>query len=216
MKKRYLTACALLVLATLAFTLALYSKLPATIATHWDAAGQANGHGPRSVVFIGIAVMVLLMLAWTVLPSISPRRFTVDSFDATYWHIGLLIAALLAYLQCVIVWGAYSPSMAVSRALPGGLAVFLGLLGNVMGKVRSNFWIGIRTPWTLANERVWYATHRLAAKAMVGGAALALAGVFAGVPTAWCHAVLLAALFLPAVYSLVIYKRLERNGTLET
>ncbi len=215
MKNRYWIACSVIVLATVAFTLALYSKLPATIPTHWDAAGNVNGYGPRSFVFIETVLMLMLMVLWPALPSLSPKRFTVDSFDATYWHIGVIAVALLGYLQCVIVWGAYSPSMPINRALFGGLAMFLGLVGNVMGKVRRNFWIGIRTPWTLANERVWYSTHRLAAKTMLGGAVLSLAGMFAGLPLGLCLAVLLAGPILPAVYSLIFYKRLERSGHLE-
>jgi uncharacterized membrane protein len=215
MKRRNLLMCALVVLATAAFTLALYSKLPATIATHWNGAGAIDGYGPRSFVFLPTASMLLVMVVWTALPWLSPRRFTVDSFSATYWHICLVIVAMLGYFQCVTVWGAYSTAMPMDRAMFGGLAVFLGLLGNVMGKVRRNFWIGIRTPWTLASERVWYATHRFAAKTMVAGAALAFIGMLAGLPLWLCLTVLLAGPIVPAFYSLVFYKRFERSGTLE-
>jgi uncharacterized membrane protein len=215
MKKRYLLMYALVVLATVAFTLALYPKLPATIATHWNGAGAIDGYGPRSFIFIHTACMLLVMLVWTVLPWLSPRRFTVDTFSATYWHICLVIVTMLGYFQCVMVWGAYSPTMPMDRAMFGGLAVFLGLLGNVMGKVRRNFWIGIRTPWTLASERVWYSTHRFAAKTMVAGAALAFIGMLAGLPLWLCLTVLLAGPIVPAFYSLVYYKRFERSGTLE-
>lgn len=216
MKNRYLLLCGVVLLATVAFTLALYSKLPATIPTHWNSAGQVDGHGSRDYVFLNTGIMVLTMLIWTVLPSLSPKRFTVDTFNATYWHICLVIVALLGYIQCVIAWGAYSPSMPMNRAMFGGLAVFLGLLGNVMGKVRRNFWIGIRTPWTLASERVWYSTHRFAGKTMVIGALLSLAGVIAGLPLALCLTVLLAGPIVPVFYSLFIYKRLERQENLET
>ena len=84
-----------------------------------------------------------------------------------------------------------------------------------MGKVRRNFWIGIRTPWTLASERVWYATHRFAAKTMVVGALLSLAGVIAGLPLSLCLVLALAGAIVPALYSLAAYKRLERSGNLE-
>lgn len=216
MKNRYLLLCAVVLLATVAFTLALYSKLPATIPTHWNGAGQIDGYGPRNFVFLNTGFMVLIMLVWTVLPSLSPKRFTVDTFNETYWHICFVVVALLGYIQCVIAWGAYAPSMQMNRAMFGGLAVFLGLLGNVMGKVRRNFWIGIRTPWTLASERVWYSTHRFAAKTMVIGAALSLVGMIAGLPLALCLTVLLAGPIIPVFYSLLVYKRLERKGNLET
>jgi uncharacterized membrane protein len=101
--------------------------------------------------------------------------------------------------------------MPMNRAMFGGLAVFIGLLGNVMGKVRRNFWIGIRTPWTLASERVWHSTHRFAAKTMVIGALLSLGGVFAGLPIPWCLALVMAGLLVPVLYSLVVYKRYPRG-----
>lgn len=216
MKNRYLMMCATVVAATLAFTLAIYAQLPARIPIHWNFHGQIDGYGPRGFVFLPVALMVGVSLLWTVLPSLSPRRFTVDTFNATYWQIGLMVVAMLGYLGCVLAWSAYSPSTATLRAMCGGLAVFMALLGNVMGKVRRNFWIGIRTPWTLANERVWYATHRFGAKTTVGGSLLSLAGLLAGLPVWMCMAVLLAGPVIPAFYSLLVYKRLERKGNLET
>ena len=213
---RYLLMCALVVAATLAFTLTMFAQLPARIPTHWNAQGQIDGYGPRGFVFLHTGFMVGFMLLWTLLPSLSPKRFTVDRFSATYWHICLVVVAMLGYIQCVLVWGVWSPSLPMNRAMLGGLAVFMALLGNVMGKVRSNFWIGIRTPWTLSSERVWYATHRFAAKTMVASALLSLAGVLAGLPAWMCMAALLAGPVVPAFYSLLVYKRLESEGNLET
>lgn len=105
--------------------------------------------------------------------------------------------------------------MAINRAIFGGVAVFLGLLGNVMGKVRRNFRIGIRVPWALANERAWYCTYRFAAKVIVFAVALSLIDVLAGAPLWLCLTVLLTGPIVPVFYSLVIYKRFERSGTLE-
>lgn len=216
MKNRYLLLSGLVVLAVLGFTLALYTRLPPQIPSHWNGAGQIDHYGPRSLVFVHTAMMVVFMLVWTVLPAISPKRFTVDAFNATFWQIGLIVVCMLGYFQCVIVWGAYSPSMPMNRAMFGGLAIFLGLLGNVMGKVRRNFWIGIRTPWTLASERVWYSTHRFAAKTMVLGSLLSLAATLGGLPLSLCLTLALAGPIIPVFYSLLIYKRLERSGSLET
>ena len=70
--------------------------------------------------------------------------------------------------------------MDIGRALIGGMFLFFALLGNVMGKVRKNFYIGIRVPWTLASDRVWNDTHRLAAWLMVGGGILGFLLVILG------------------------------------
>jgi uncharacterized membrane protein len=103
------------------------------------------------------------------------------------------------------------------RFFLGGLCLFFALIGNVLGKVRRNFWMGVRTPWTLASEAVWNQTHRLAAWLFVAAGLLGFALVMVLPPSAvWVLlAVLLPAALLPVVYSLVLYKRLEREGRLE-
>lgn len=216
MKTRYLLLCGLLLLATLAVTLALYAQLPAQIPTHWNSRGQVDHYGPRSFIFVHTAFMAGIMLLWMVLPWLSPKRYTVALFQSTYWHILLIMVGMLAYIQCILVYGAFSQAIDMNRALLGGLGVFVALIGNVLGKVRRNFWIGIRTPWTLADERVWYATHRLGAKTMVAGALLCTAGALAGLPPGPCIGLLVAGAVIPAVYSLVYYKRIEREGGLES
>jgi uncharacterized membrane protein len=215
MKTRYLLLCGLLLLATLALTIALYGQLPAQIPTHWNARGQVDHYGPRSFIFVHTGFMAAIMLLWTVLPWLSPKRYTVALFQSTYWHILLIVVGMLAYIQCMLVWGALSLSIDMSRAMLGGVGVFVALIGNVLGKVKRNFWIGIRTPWTLADERVWYATHRLAGKTMVAGSLLCAAGALAGLPAGLCISLLVAGAVIPALYSLVYSKRLERSADLE-
>jgi uncharacterized membrane protein len=80
--------------------------------------------------------------------------------------------------------------------------------------VRRNFYIGVRTPWTLANERVWNATHRVAAKTLVAGGLVGLALIVAGLDGISVIVVLLAGAIVPIAYSLVFYKQLERRGEL--
>jgi uncharacterized membrane protein len=91
-------------------------------------------------------------------------------------------------------------------------------MGNVMGKVRRNFWVGVRTPWTLASERVWNDTHRLAGQLFVAAAAIGLVCLLLPVPVPAVVIVsvglIMGAAFVPIGYSLVHYKRLERRGEL--
>jgi uncharacterized membrane protein len=216
MKKTYLLLCVLIVLATLAVTLLTWTKLPAQIPVHWNASGEIDHYGPRAAIFVHSAVMLLFMLLWTVLPRVSPQHFAVEGFADTYWYTCLVVVALLGYIQLVMLWGALTNTMAINRPLLGGLAVFVTLLGNVIGKVRRNFWLGVRTPWTLANERVWYSTHRLAAKSIVVCGLLALGSALLDLPVLLTVSLLGAGFVVPVVWSLLYYKRLERTGQLGT
>jgi immunity protein, SdpI family len=102
----------------------------------------------------------------------------------------------------------------MTRAITGGVCLLIALLGNVMGKVRRNFFVGVRTPWTIANERVWNATHRFAAKTFFAGGLAGLLAVLLRAPFWLPIAAILVAALVPAIYSLVFYKQLERAGEL--
>ncbi|BDT60017.1 hypothetical protein MasN3_35110 [Massilia varians] len=215
MKKRFILVCLAALLLVLGMVAAIYPELPARVPMHWNAGGEIDGWGERHMLLIHSAFMVGVAALWLVLPRISPQHFAVDGFDRTWWFSGMLMVCLIAYLQCVHLWAAYRPGFPMERAVLGGLGLLFVLLGNVMGKVRRNFWLGIRTPWTLANERVWYATHRLAAKSMVAGGLPPLLAAFGVLPGVVAVVAMLASALVPVVFSLIYYKRLERAGTLE-
>jgi len=215
MKRSHFLVCAGLIALCELATLLVYPQLPESVATHWDADGAANGFSPRwSLFLITPALMLGAMILFAALPWLSPRRFEVGSFAPTSSYLMLLIVALLAYVHLVILWKATGGALDIVRAMLGAVSVFLVAIGNVLGKVRRNFYIGIRTPWTLASERVWYATHRLAAKAFFAGGLIGLVIAFAGLPVWLWIAVIVASAAIPLVYSLVLYKRLEKSGEL--
>jgi uncharacterized membrane protein len=81
--------------------------------------------------------------------------------------------------------------------------------------VKPNFWMGVRTPWTLADPQVWTQTHRVAAWTFVAVGVAGFVAALAGVPPVWCFGLLIAGALWPVVYSLVLYKRLERAGRLD-
>jgi uncharacterized membrane protein len=211
-KQRFLWWSVPVFLLVLAATALAYPDLPATIPTHWDAAGQVNGHGPRAAIFLEPLIIGLLVLLWPALPRVSPDKFRVEGFSDTWWFSGLVVVGLLAYVQCVLLAMLTHGALDIGSALFGGIGIAFVLLGNVLGKVKRNFWLGVRTPWTLASDRVWYATHRLAGKTMVVGGLVVLVATLAGLPAYVATAALLAGALVPVVYSLVYYRRLERRA----
>jgi len=204
----------LLTVAALAVSLFAWPRLPETIPVHWSLHGQIDGYGPRWEIFlIGPGFMAAMMLLTWLLPWLSPKPFGLDSFRATYRRLMLILFCMAAYLFAVVFWAAFGHPIDVGRAILGGLCLFFALLGNIMGKVRRNFFIGVRTPWTLANERVWNRTHRFAGKTLVAGGLVGLVLVIFGLKS-WPLFALLAAALAPVIYSLVYYKQLERRGEL--
>jgi immunity protein, SdpI family len=215
MSRKYYLVGMLLTVVVFVATAVVYPHLPSSVATHWNLHNQPNGYSPKWALFlIGPGFMAAMMLLMYFLPWLSPKNFEVDTFRSTYLQIMLMLVGMVAYFYAVILWAAASHPLDVGRAIVGGICLIFTLLGNLMGKVRRNFYIGIRTPWALANERVWNATHRLAAKTIVASGLLGLALTAAGLDSWPVFVVLLAGWFVPVVYSLVFYKQLERRGEL--
>ncbi|MGB9479442.1 MAG: SdpI family protein, partial [Candidatus Acidiferrum sp.] len=215
MSRKYYLVGMLLTAAVLVATVVAYPYLPSSVATHWNMQNQPNGYSPKWTLFlIGPGFMAGMMLLMHLLPWLSPKNFEVDKFRSTYLQIMLMLVAMVAYFYAVILWAGVGHPLNVGRAVVGGVCLLFSLLGNLMGKVRRNFYIGVRTPWALANERVWNATHRFAAKTLVAGGLVGLALTAAGLNGRPVMAVLLAGAFIPVLYSLVFYKHLERRGEL--
>jgi uncharacterized membrane protein len=199
----------------LAGTWAVYPRLPDRIPTHWNFQGEVDGWGPRWWAAWALpALMVAMLVFFWALPWLSPRKFEVGSFQATYEVIGLLVLALFGFLHAVAISQALDEGLDVKRFLYGGLCLFFALMGNVMGRVRRNFYVGVRVPWTIASERVWNDTHRFTAWLWTGAGAAGLACVVAGWPVVGMGLVL-AMLPVPVAYSLWRYKALEKAGRLD-
>jgi uncharacterized membrane protein len=213
MKREYFLVGALLIAGALVATFIAYPYLPNLVPTHWNLRGQPDGYSARWTLFVFTpGIMAALMGLFALLPWLSPRHFEVDTFTSTYLYIMLVSLGMFVYMHGFTLWAALHGALNVRHGIVGAVCLLVAMLGNVMGKVRRNFYIGVRTPGTIANERVWNATHRFAAKTFVlaGLAGLVLTFAVGGI---WVpFGVLLAGVLVPVVYSLVYYKRLERRG----
>lgn len=196
--------------------LVAYPYLPEQVPIHWNIRGEVDGYGDKSwSAFLTPAIMLGLLALFRLLPWLSPKSFTLDTFRGTYEFLVALAMGLMAYIHGLLLWAAYSGPIDIGRALIGGMCLFFMLLGNVLGKVRRNFFVGVRTPWTLASERVWIDTHRLAARLFVAAGLIGLIlCLTVGGPVAFVATFILimVAAFAPVIYSLVHYKKLERQG----
>ena len=204
MNRNYYLAAMLLTAAVLVATLVAYPLLPASVPTHWNLHNHADGYSPKWALFLlGPGLMAASMLLMYFLPWLSPKNFELDRFRSTYLQMMLMLVTMLGYFSVVVLWAGIGHPLNVGRAFVGGVCLIFALLGNLMGKVRRNFYIGVRTPWTLANERVWNATHRVAAKTLVAGGLLGLALTAAGLDGRSVIVVLLAGAIVPIAYSLL-------------
>lgn len=222
MTRIYVILSIVLTVGALAASLILYPQLPEKIPTHWNIQGEIDGYGQKEwAAFLVPGIMLGLLLMFWALPYLSPKQFAVDHFRTTYWFIATVVLGMTAFIHGLTLWAALADQQQpvdITRLMLAGLLIMFALIGNVMGKVRRNFYVGVRTPWTLASERVWNDTHRLAGRMFVGGAIIGLLAVVLPLPlpaaTIAVIAIIMTAALCPVLYSLILYKRLEKRGEL--
>jgi uncharacterized membrane protein len=192
--------------------------LPESMPTHWNIHNEVDATMPRDqawkVLFLMPGAMALFMVLTLVLPWLSPRTFSPERFRATYYYIMGVVVLLFGYLHAIILVASTGRPVDIGRWILAGMFLFFAVLGNVLGKVRRNFYVGIRTPWTLASEQVWNRTHRFGAWIMVVAGVVGFIASLAGVSLIACFVGLLVACLTPVFYSLILYKHLERTGQL--
>lgn len=189
------------------------------IPVHWNAHMEADDWTTpdRYVWYLLISpgVMLITTLLMIVLPWLSPKNFEIDRFAGTFGFVMTVLVIFFGYMGGLLLWASIQENPPFWNELfVSSFFILFAVLGNVMGKVQRNFWMGIRTPWTLASETVWNRTHRLAAWSWVIAGLAGAVLVFVGVSFWIAMIVLMTALFWPVVYSLVLYKSLERQGQL--
>ena len=198
----------LLVVAATAWSL---PDLPERVPTHWNIRGQIDAYGPKSSLWILPATMGVMIAMFAVMPLISPKPFDLDTNRGVLRQMMIIIVAMIAYIHWVTLSAASGIKLPIDRTLVAGICLFLSLIGNLMGKIKRNLYMGIRTPWTIANDRVWADTHRLGARLFVGAGLLGVAICVVLPPIFAIMPILLAGVFL-VLYSYILYQRLERRG----
>lgn len=149
-----------LILASVLTTAYFYGDLPATLVTHWNSSGQANGTADKSWgLFLTPIIAAFLSLILFVLPSIDPLQKGFDSFRKEYDWLIVLFAAFLSLIQVLIVIWNLGLHFNFSRFIGPSIGVLFYFIGTIMPSFKRNWFAGIRTPWTLSSDVVWKKTH---------------------------------------------------------
>lgn len=182
MRKWYPAA---LVVVTFAAAVLVYPRLPDRVPTHWDFHNRVNGYGPRwMATFLFPVVLLVLWAVMRLLPRIDPRRANYAKMQGTYDLVVNLTLTLIAVLHFVVLGSIMGAPISIHRLVPAIVGVALVVIGNVLPRARPNWWFGIRTPWTLSNDRVWERTHRVGGYVMMAIGVLAVLASLLGVTIA--------------------------------
>ena len=202
-----------LISATLVYEYVLNPHLPAVIPSHWNIYGQADGFSPKGTVyFLSLLPLLIIALVINLLPRLRvPAGMNPSSAIGNY--ISAATAIFLFYVDVVTLQIVLHPGLPISKLILTGMLLLFVLLGNVLGKTRRNPWTGIKTPWTLASDSNWIATHRMAGRLWVGVSFAGIILLWLGLPMIiLLPAVLLPLTIIPVVYSYLLFKHSGGNG----
>lgn len=216
MKKNLLPWQLLTLVAVLAPSLYLayvWPQLPAQIPTHFGSDGQPNGYTDRANMWLlTLGFPLGMALFFSLLPRLDPKR-RLDSASVNFQKLRLAVVALLGGLAGYSLYAAVHPASTSGQGLMVLLGLFFAFLGNYLTTVQPNYFVGIRTPWTLESPVVWARTHR------VGGivfciSGLLIAGLALVVPPAHMHLIFIVLVLLTAgfccAYSYIVFRQEER------
>ena len=185
--------------------LLLWQKLPEQIPSHWDINGEVDGWSSRGFAVFGLPAMLLGIHWLCVFASCTDPKH--NNYHPKMLTLVLWICPALGLLMSSLVYcNALGYRISVQIVIPLLVGLLMLIVGNLLPKCRQSYTMGIKLPWTLANEENWNKTHRLGGRIWVIGGALIMATAFLG--SFWLMMGIMAIMVIvPTVYSYLLYRK---------
>lgn len=215
MSTRTTTILVLLIIAAATLAgLLLWNELPEQMASHWNVNDQVDGYISK---FWGVFLLPLITLGifllFRVIPSVDPLKANIAQFRDVFNLFILFMVGFMVYLYgLTVAWNLGYTGFRMSGAMLPAIGLLFVLIGIMMRHAKRNFFIGIRTPWTLSSDTVWDETHRIGAVLFIVSGALAfMGGFFGGITAFWLmFAPIIGTTLFLLIYSYVLYQRETR------
>jgi len=196
----------LIILVSFAVGIYFFPQMPEKMASHWNIRSEVDGYIPK---FWGLFLMPIislgLFLLFLLIPKIDPLKENIKKFKKYFdWFVFLIIVFLFYLYFLTIIWNIGFRFDFVVFSMPAFSLLFY-YIGILTENAKRNWFIGIRTPWTLSNDKVWEKTHKIGGKLFKIVGLIALSGII--FPN---YAFLL--LIIPAIFSaiyVVVYSYFE-------
>jgi len=211
--KKLVLAALLIIIISFALGIISYNYLPDKLASHWGENGQVNGYMPK---FWGLFLMPIIsagmLLLFYFLPKLDPLKENYKKFRVYYDSFILVIILFLFYIYLLTILWNFHIQFNMNLALIPALGFLYIYIGIILKYLKRNWFIGIRTPWTISNEKVWDKTHNLGSTLFKISGVITIIGIFFDdfiiyfvlVP------IIVSAITL-VIYSYLIYRKEEKK-----
>lgn len=158
----------IIIACSILLTIIVYNKLPDLVPTHWNTMGEIDKYSPKTFgAFMAPVIMIFTWSGMKFLPKIDPRKKNYEKFDKSYSVIVSILLTFFLVIHAVTLLVALGYGISIEKIIPLIVGVLFIVIGNYLPKSKSNFFYGIKTPWTLSSEVSWRKTHRLGGKLFV-------------------------------------------------
>ena len=170
--------CAALILISFIAGIYLYSQMPDRMASHWNISGDVDGYMSK---FWGVFLVPLiafgLFLLFLIIPHIDPKKHNIEQFRVYYDRFFIVIIVFILYIYLLTLLWNLNVRFNLIQLMTPAFAVLFYYSGVVISHAKMNWFVGIRTPWTLSSEKVWNQTHALGGKLFKITGIIALLGI---------------------------------------
>jgi uncharacterized membrane protein len=195
----------------LALAFYFYPTLPDSMASHWNAAGEIDGYmGKFNLHVLLVGLTVFMVAIFMVIPRIDPLKKNLEQFIKYYWGFAYLFLAYMGYVYLLIIAANLGISFSMTFGMMPGIAALFFYLGWIMPKMKRNWFIGIRTPWTLSSDQVWQETHKLGGKVFMFIGLLFLLLMFFPNAISYIVALIVVGALGVMAYSYFAFQRLKK------
>lgn len=201
-----------LIILSLVVGALVYGDLPERVPSHWNIHGEIDGYSGRFFGAFGMPLLTLgLYILMVFLPRIDPKRANYGKFIGAYNIFMILFVLFMLSLHALILLAAFGYQIDIGVIVRIGLGILFIVTGNYMTRVRHNYFFGIKTPWTLASEKVWVKTHRLGGLLFVAAGILSIISIFLGPEVGFFLTIgsLIGASVISMVYSYFVFRAEE-------
>ena len=191
----------------------VWNSLPEKVPLHWNIEGEIDRYGEKSdLILIPVLLPLLIYVLFTIIPKIDPKG-KIKIMGNKYTILKTIMTLFMSVLSMIIIYIALNETFYNPNYIVLLIGVLFAILGNYFKTLRANYFIGIKTPWTLENETVWKETHKLAGKLwFAGGLIIVLSSILLDKKTNFTLFAIITVLItvIPVVYSYIKYRSLSQ------
>jgi len=192
------------------YLIAMWGQIPDRLPSHINIHGQVDQYGPKylmSLITIGIYILMLII------PIIDPRKENYKTFETTYFKLRFILILMFGLINLLFIINSVYSNINIGMITPIFVFMMIMVIGNYMGNIRHNYFIGIKVPWTLNNEENWNKTHRLAGKLwVIGGLAGIVSLLIFKKQDFIVPAILILIVVVPIVYSYLLHVKMNAGA----